>query len=55
MEKKWAWVLFIQFHEYDGGRIFYTGLGHVEEAFEDADFLKHLYGGIWYAALGKPL
>jgi len=43
------------YHEYDGGRVFYTGLGHVEEAFEDADFLKHLYGGIWYAAMGKPL
>ncbi|WP_154859096.1 ThuA domain-containing protein [Cyclobacterium xiamenense] len=42
------------YHEYDGGRVFYTGLGHVEEAFEDADFLNHLYGGIWYAALGKP-
>lgn len=42
------------FHEYDGGRLFYTGLGHVEEAFQDADFLDHLYGGIWYAALGRP-
>lgn len=42
------------FHEYDSGRVFYTGLGHVEEAFEDADFLDHLYGGIWYAAMGKP-
>jgi uncharacterized protein len=42
------------YHEYDGGRVFYTGLGHVEEAFEDADFLDHLYGGIWYAALNRP-
>lgn len=42
------------YHEYDGGRVFYTGLGHVEEAFQDADFLDHLYGGIWYAALGRP-
>lgn len=42
------------YHEFDGGRIFYTGLGHVEEAFQDDDFLNHLYGGIWYAAMGKP-
>lgn len=42
------------YHEFESGRVFYTGLGHVEEAYEDADFLDHLYGGIWYAALGKP-
>ena len=40
------------YHEYDGGRVFYTALGHVESAFQDPDFLKHLYGGIWYAAKG---
>lgn len=37
------------FHEYDGGRIFYTGLGHTEESFTDATFLKHILGGIKYA------
>jgi len=42
------------YHEFDGGRVFYTALGHVDAAFEDADFLKHLYGGIWYAATGQP-
>lgn len=42
------------YHEFETGRVFYTGLGHVEEAFEDADFLDHVYGGIWYAAVGKP-
>ncbi|GAB3648113.1 hypothetical protein GCM10028791_11270 [Echinicola sediminis] len=42
------------YHEYDGGRIFYTALGHVDSAYEDADFLKHLYGGIWWAAKGYP-
>ncbi|MGM0946418.1 MAG: ThuA domain-containing protein [Bacteroidota bacterium] len=41
------------YHEFDGGRVFYTALGHVESAYQDADFLKHLYGGIWYAATGK--
>lgn len=42
------------YHEFEGGRIFYTALGHVDSAWEDADFLKHLYGGIWYAATGHP-
>lgn len=43
------------YHEFDGGRVFYTALGHVESAWEDPDFLKHLYGGIWYAATGHPM
>lgn len=34
------------FHEFDGGRAFYTGLGHTEEAFDDPKFRKHLTGGI---------
>jgi type 1 glutamine amidotransferase len=43
------------YHEFDGGRVFYTALGHVDAVWEDADFLKHLYGGIWYAAKGNLL
>lgn len=38
------------YHEYDGGRAFYTGLGHTKEAYEEALFLEHLWGGIRYAA-----
>jgi type 1 glutamine amidotransferase len=41
------------YHEFEGGRVFYTALGHVDAVWEDADFLKHVYGGIWYAAKGK--
>ncbi|MFY0626787.1 MAG: ThuA domain-containing protein [Reichenbachiella sp.] len=37
------------FHEYDGGRAFYTGMGHTNESFEDARMLDHLTGGIEYA------
>jgi cytochrome c len=37
------------YHEYDGGRAFYTELGHVEEAYQDEKFLKHILGGIEYA------
>ncbi len=34
------------YHEFDGGRAFYTGLGHTKEAFDDSDFKQHLLGGI---------
>ncbi|MFO7846152.1 MAG: ThuA domain-containing protein [Balneolaceae bacterium] len=37
------------YHEFDGGRSFYTGLGHTEESFSDDQFLAHLWGGIQYA------
>lgn len=37
------------YHEYDGGRAFYTALGHTNEAYADSSFLKHLLGGIEYA------
>ena len=36
------------YREYDGGRTFYTGLGHTDEAFEDPNFRKHLLGGLQY-------
>ncbi len=34
------------YHEYDGGRAFYTGGGHTESSFDEPDFKKHLLGGI---------
>ncbi len=37
------------YHEYDGGRAFYTGLGHTEASYKDPLFLAHLAGGIQYA------
>ncbi len=37
------------YHEFDGGRAFYTGMGHTNEAYSDQLFLKHLLGGIKYA------
>lgn len=40
------------YHEFDGGRAFYTGLGHTHEAYDDPDFRKHLLGGISYC-LGR--
>lgn len=40
------------YHEYDGGRAFYTGLGHTRESYSDPMFLQHLLGGLQYA-IGK--
>ena len=44
------------YHEYDGGRAFYTGAGHTDESYSDPTFLKQLIGGIKYAiGDAKPL
>jgi len=43
------------YHAYDGGRAFYTGLGHVDASYTDPLFLKHLLGGIQYAAGQKRM
>ncbi len=37
------------YHEYDGGRAFYTNLGHTKESYTEPDYVKHLLGGIQYA------
>ncbi|MFN8336196.1 MAG: ThuA domain-containing protein [Cyclobacteriaceae bacterium] len=37
------------YHEFDGGRSFYTGGGHTKEAYSEPLFLKHVLGGIRYA------
>lgn len=37
------------YQEYDGGRSFYTGLGHTKESYSEPLFLQHLLGGIRYA------
>jgi cytochrome c len=38
------------YREFDGGRSWYTGLGHTDEAYTDEEFLQMLWGGIQYAA-----
>jgi type 1 glutamine amidotransferase len=40
------------YHNYDGGRAFYTELGHTDESYADPLYLQHLLGGIKYA-IGK--
>jgi len=41
------------YHEYDGGRAFYTALGHLPATYSDAAFMHHVYGGIYWAATGN--
>ena len=41
------------YQEYDGGRAFYTGLGHLPATYGDAAFMHHVYGGIYWAATGN--
>jgi type 1 glutamine amidotransferase len=38
------------FHEFDGGRSWYTGGGHTKESFQEPLFRQHLEGGILWAA-----
>ncbi|GAA4199975.1 hypothetical protein GCM10022289_11140 [Pedobacter jeongneungensis] len=40
------------YHTYDGGKAFYTELGHTEASYTEPLFLQHLLGGIKYA-LGR--
>ncbi len=37
------------YHNFEGGRSFYTELGHTDESYTDPTYLKHLLGGIQYA------
>ena len=37
-------------HEFDGGRAFYTGLGHTEDSYHDPHMQRHLLGAIQWAA-----
>ncbi|MEP5338306.1 MAG: ThuA domain-containing protein [Algibacter sp.] len=36
-------------HDYDGGRAWYTALGHTSAMYSDENFKKHVLGGIYYA------
>jgi type 1 glutamine amidotransferase len=41
------------YHDFDGGRSFYTELGHTDESWVDPLYLQHLLGGIEYAMGAK--
>ncbi len=38
------------YHTFDGGRSWYTAMGHTSESYKEPLFLAHLWGGILYAA-----
>jgi type 1 glutamine amidotransferase len=42
------------YHDFDGGRAFYTALGHDNKSWEDPLYLQHVLGGIKYAMGEKP-
>ncbi len=44
----------IWYQPYDGGRSWYTALGHTAASYTETDFLDHLLGGIKYAAGVAP-
>ena len=39
----------VWYHEFDGGRSFYTGRGHTPESFQEPEFQQQLLSGIQYA------
>jgi uncharacterized protein len=40
----------IWYHYFEGGRAFYTALGHTPESYSEPLFLQHLLGGLKFAA-----
>ena len=40
------------YHEFDGGRAFYTAMGHTDETFSEPLFLNHVWAGLHYAMGG---
>jgi len=44
------------YHEYDGGRAYYTGGGHTNESYAEEHFVKHIWGAVEYCmGDGKPV
>jgi type 1 glutamine amidotransferase len=41
-------------HAFEGGRVFYTALGHAKESYSDPLFLAHLAGGVRWAMGLEP-
>ncbi|MES1224787.1 MAG: ThuA domain-containing protein, partial [Bacteroidota bacterium] len=40
------------YHDFEGGRSFYTNMGHTDETFSEPLFLNHLWAGLKYAMGG---
>ena len=43
------------YHDFDGGRAFYTALGHDDKSYADPLYLQHILGGLKYAMGANPM
>ena len=43
------------YHDFDGGRAWYTNMGHTEATYSEPLFLRHLLGGLRYAMGTRPV
>src|SRR3954451_18313614 len=43
------------YHDFDGGRAWYTNMGHTEATYSEPLFLRHLLGGLRYAIGTAPV
>lgn len=43
------------YHAFDGGRAFYTNMGHTEATFSEPLFMRHVLGGLRYVMATAPL
>ena len=43
------------YHDFDGGRSFYTAMGHTDETFSESLFLNHVWAGLHYAIGDKTI
>ena len=43
----------VWYHEFEGGKAFYTGFGHTDATFQDPLFMEHLLGGIKLASRSR--
>jgi type 1 glutamine amidotransferase len=41
------------YHQFENGRVFVTTLGHNGDDYDDPVYLRHLLGGIYWAATGR--
>src|SRR5690606_31293105 len=42
-----------RYYENDCSRAYFTALGPTHAAYDDATYLQHLYGGLWWATTGR--
>lgn len=43
------------YHEFEGGRAFYTNMGHTPETFSEPLVLQHIWAGLQWTMAGPPL